>query len=88
MSASSRARRGRVKIGSVLRYLFALAVLYLVAQSVPWSDRLEIGDPDAGEPRVLVGLIEGDWNADGVFDQEDIVAALATGNYLQGPYIT
>ena len=27
---------------------------------------------------------EGDWNAGGVFDQEGIVAALATGNYLQG----
>ena len=29
---------------------------------------------------------QGDWNADGIFDQEDIVAALATGNYLQGTY--
>ncbi len=29
---------------------------------------------------------EGDWNGNGVYDQEDIVAALATGKYLQGPY--
>jgi hypothetical protein len=41
---------------------------------------------------------EGDWNGgpggspgnpppgDGVFDQNDIIAALATGNYLQSPY--
>ena len=29
---------------------------------------------------------QGDWNGDGVFDQLDIVAALQTGNYLQGPY--
>ena len=28
----------------------------------------------------------GDWNDDGVFDQYDIVAALQTGNYLQGSY--
>ena len=31
---------------------------------------------------------QGDWNGDGVFDQLDIVAALQTGNYLQGPYAT
>ena len=30
---------------------------------------------------------EGDWNGDHVFDQRDIIAALATGNYLQGPYV-
>jgi hypothetical protein len=29
---------------------------------------------------------EGDWNGDGVFDQSDIVAALQTGNFRQGPY--
>jgi hypothetical protein len=29
----------------------------------------------------------GDWNADGVFDQEDIVAALATGEYIQGAHV-
>jgi hypothetical protein len=29
-------------------------------------------------------LVEGNWNADVVFDQEDIAAALQTGNYLQG----
>ncbi len=31
-------------------------------------------------------MTEGDWNSDGIFDQLDIVAALQTGNYLQGPY--
>ena len=36
--------------------------------------------------RLTAACSEGDWNGDGVFDQEDIVAALATGNYLQGPY--
>ena len=36
-----------------------------------------------GEP---VAWEHGDWNVDGVFDQMDIVAALQTGNYLQGPY--
>ncbi len=29
---------------------------------------------------------QGDWNGDGIFDQDDIIAALQTGNYLQGPY--
>ena len=28
---------------------------------------------------------QGDWNNDGIFNQLDIVAALQTGNYLQGP---
>ena len=28
---------------------------------------------------------EGDWNGDSVFNQLDIVAALQTGAYLQGP---
>ena len=36
-----------------------------------------------GEPATFE---EGDWNNDGVFNQSDIVAALQTGNYLQGPY--
>ncbi len=27
----------------------------------------------------------GDWTGNGVFDQLDIIAALQTGNYLQGP---
>ena len=31
---------------------------------------------------------EGDWNADVVFDQADIIAALQSGNYRQGPYAT
>ena len=30
---------------------------------------------------------QGDWDGDGAFDQLDIVAALQTGNYLQGPYV-
>ena len=29
---------------------------------------------------------EGDWNLDRVFDQLDLVAALQSGNYRQGPY--
>ena len=29
---------------------------------------------------------EGDWNGDGVFDNLDVLAALQTGNYLQGTY--
>ena len=29
---------------------------------------------------------EGDWNGDGCFSQSDAIAALATGNYMQGPY--
>ncbi len=29
---------------------------------------------------------QGDWNRDGVFNQLDLIAALQTGNYLQGPY--
>ena len=29
---------------------------------------------------------QGDWNGDGIFGQHDLVAALVTGNYLQGPY--
>ncbi len=31
-------------------------------------------------------MTEGDWNGDGLFNQLDIIAALQTGNYLQGPY--
>ena len=31
-------------------------------------------------------MTEGDWDGDGLFSQIDIVAALQTGNYLQGPY--
>ncbi len=31
-------------------------------------------------------MTEGDWNRDGVFNQLDLIAALQTGNYLQGPY--
>ena len=30
--------------------------------------------------------VPGDANSDGRFDQLDVVAALQTGNYLQGPY--
>ncbi len=30
-------------------------------------------------------MTEGDWNNDGLFDQLDILIALQTGNYLQGP---
>ena len=30
---------------------------------------------------------EGDWTGDGVFNHLDIVAALQTGLYLQGPYM-
>ena len=29
---------------------------------------------------------EGDWTGDGVFDSLDLITALQTGNYLQGPY--
>lgn len=29
---------------------------------------------------------QGDWNSDGVFNQLDVIAALQTGNFLQGPY--
>ena len=28
---------------------------------------------------------QGDWTGDGLFDQLDLVAALQTGGYLQGP---
>ena len=38
---------------------------------------------DTGEPATWE---EGDWNDDGVFNRLDVVAALATGNYLAGPY--
>ncbi len=31
-------------------------------------------------------MTEGDWDGDGIFDRLDIIAALQTGNYLQGPY--
>ncbi len=41
------------------------------------------GKYNTGEPATFE---QGDWNNDGVFDQLDIVAALQTGNYLQGPY--
>ena len=41
-----------------------------------------------GSRRLAATWSEGDWNADGVFTQVDIIAALATGNYLQGPYVT
>jgi hypothetical protein len=36
-----------------------------------------------GEP---ASWAEGDWSGDGVADQRDVIAALRTGNYLQGPY--
>ena len=38
-----------------------------------------------GGCRLMTTWSEGDWNADGVFNQGYIVAALATGNYMQGP---
>ena len=34
----------------------------------------------------LGSMTEGDWNNDGIFNQLDLVDALLTGNYLQGPY--
>ena len=33
-----------------------------------------------------VGWAQGNWNGDAVFNQYDVVAALVTGNFLQGPY--
>ena len=35
-----------------------------------------------GEPAVWS---EGDWNGDGEFDQLDLVEALKSGSYMQGP---
>ena len=31
-------------------------------------------------------MTERDWTGDGIFNQLDLVAALQTGNYLQGSY--
>ena len=39
-----------------------------------------------GGRRLTPAWFEGDGNGDGVFDHEEIVAVLQTGNYLQGPY--
>jgi len=44
---------------------------------------MRIGKFETGE---LAGWEEGDFNGDGVFDEGDIAAAFATGNFMQGPY--
>lgn len=64
---------GRRWLG-LLRPLVAVAVLFFVARSLPWRDRLEW--TAGGETTVLTGSIEGDWKLDTVrfHPDEDSVA--------------
>ncbi|MFT5151818.1 MAG: hypothetical protein ACI841_001805, partial [Planctomycetota bacterium] len=49
-------------VGRILRYAFAIGILYLVVTTVPWMDRLEYQADAAEDARVLTGQISGDWN--------------------------
>jgi hypothetical protein len=54
------------------------AAKYLTGQPATWGEGDWDGGPDGYPWEPPVG--------NGLFDQQDIVAALQTGNYLQGPY--
>jgi uncharacterized protein (TIRG00374 family) len=67
----SRAGPRKVPWG-LLKAAFAALVLFLVARSVPWRDRLVLATPSGGLE--LSGRIEGDWTADAIafaVDAED-----------------
>jgi hypothetical protein len=53
------------RLFAALRLGFGLAILALVARSLPWSDRL-LFTPPGGEPLAARGEIVGDWKADAI----------------------
>ncbi|HEX6886107.1 MAG TPA: lysylphosphatidylglycerol synthase transmembrane domain-containing protein [Planctomycetota bacterium] len=62
--------RGRPLL-TLLRVLFALAILAWVGSRLPWADELSF-HTSAGEELLVAGRIEGDWKADLVrFHPED-----------------
>ena len=68
MSEKPKTSGGRRWLG-LLRPLVAVAVLFFVARSLPWRDRLEW--TAGGETVVLTGSIEGDWKLDQIAFQPD-----------------
>ena len=50
-------------LGRIARYGIAAGILWLVARSVPWSDRLDFQARGAPTASVLMGEIAGSWNA-------------------------
>ena len=66
---SDDASSGRKRLVALLRLAAGLAILALVARTLPWSDRLEWLAGEAGEEELvghLEGELVGDWKADSV----------------------
>jgi uncharacterized protein (TIRG00374 family) len=63
-----RSARRRGRLGAVLRVLFGLVVLALVARTLPWSDELvfRAGEGKDARSLELAGQIEGPWTGDAV----------------------
>jgi uncharacterized membrane protein YbhN (UPF0104 family) len=57
-------RRGRRTLFTVLKFVFAVAVLALVARVIPWRDELTY--KSEGATKTYVGEIEGEWKADAI----------------------
>lgn len=75
------APRGRPLL-TLLRVLFALAILGWVGSTLPWSDELSFHTAD-GQELVVAGRIEGDWKAEIVrFRAQD--AAVLDGRWPLG----
>ncbi|MEM7307816.1 MAG: lysylphosphatidylglycerol synthase transmembrane domain-containing protein [Planctomycetota bacterium] len=68
-------------LGGVLRVLFGVVVLALVAQTLPWSDQLlfRFGEGDDAEELSIEGEIEGDWTGEAVFFRPDPEQELEDG---------
>ena len=54
-------------------------------QAVEFSGRLALLQAGKYSSQQAATFEEGDFNGDGLFNQQDLVAALQTGSYLQGP---
>lgn len=76
MSADSKTGTKRGRLIGLLRIVAGLAILLIVAATLPWRDRLVWHDADGGTEMVR-GEIEGNWTGEGIEFRPDAEEELA-----------